>query len=158
MIWEVTRILSVSLSGAVLMFLVQPWLYRSAIGFFLVTDLDIEDWLAEQYTPGAAIVFGTALVATILWYLMALNKPATSSSEVAPMRLPWGLLLLIPIIGICCALYFFNKSNDALLSLTFLYVVDILVLYWFATAISSPGLLKFIPPGSFTLRHWMRMQ
>ncbi|HEY9828877.1 MAG TPA: hypothetical protein V6D19_25950 [Stenomitos sp.] len=141
-----------------MIFLIQPWLYRSAIGFFLVTDLDIEDWLAEQYMPGAVIVFSTALGATILWYIIARNKAVTAASDVAPMRLPWGLLLLIPIIGICCALYFFNKSNDALLSLTFLYVVDTLMLYWFSTAISSPGLLKFIPPGSFTLRHLLRLK
>jgi hypothetical protein len=148
---DVIRILSVTIAGAVLMFLAQPWLYQS--GTIPITLVEVETWIAEHYTPGTAIVFGSALVATILWYLSAIRARVTTFNDASPMRLVWGLLLLVPIIGICVALYFYNNSQEALLSLTLMYVVDILVLYWLATAISSPGLLKFIPPGSFTLRH-----
>jgi hypothetical protein len=149
--WEIIRILSVSLTGAALMFLLQPWLYQS--GLLAVTDVDLETWIAEKYTPGAALVFSTALVATILWYVSAVRAKVTSFNEASPMRLVWSLLLLVPILGICAALYFFNDSNEALMSLSFLYVIDMLIIYWLATAIASPGLLKFIPPGSFSIRH-----
>jgi hypothetical protein len=151
MVGDVIRILSVAIVGAVLMFLVQPWLYQS--GIVPITQVEVETWLSEKYTVGAAIVFSTALVATILWYVSALRAKVTSFNEASPLRLVWGLLLLVPIIGICVALFFYNDSSEALLPLTFMYVVDIVWVYWFATAISSPGLLKFIPPGSFTVRH-----
>lgn len=151
MVGDGIRILSVGIVGAILMFLVQPWLFQS--GVLPITQVEVEPWISEKYTVGAAIVFSTALVATILWYTSALRAKVTTFNESSPMRLAWGLLLLIPIVGICVALYFYNDSNEALLPLTFMYVIDIVWVYWFATAISSPGLLKFIPPGSFTVRH-----
>lgn len=151
MVWDILRILIVSIVGAIVMFLVQPWLYQS--GIIAITDVELEVWIAEKYTSGAVIVFSTALVATVIWYLSARRSRITSFNQASPMRLVWALLLLVPIIGICVALYFFNGSNQALLSLTAFYVLDLLIVYWFATVISSPGLLKFIPPGSFGIRH-----
>ncbi len=151
MVGDVIRILSVAIVGAVLMFLVQPWLFQS--GIVPITLVEPETWLAEKYSVGAAIVFSTSLVATILWYISALRAKVTAFNEASPLRLVWGLLLLVPIIGICVALFFYNNSSEALLPLTFMYVVDVVWVYWFTTAISSPGLLKFIPPGSFTVRH-----
>jgi hypothetical protein len=151
MVGDGIRILSVGIVGAILMFLVQPWLYQS--GVIPITQVEVETWIAEKYMIGAAIVFGTALVATIAWYVSALRARVTTFNESSPLRLVWALLLLVPIIGICVALYFYNDSSEALLPLTFMYTIDIVWVYWFATAISSPGLLKFIPPGSFTVRH-----
>jgi hypothetical protein len=151
MVGDGIRILSVGIVGAILMFLVQPWLYQS--GVIPITQVEVDTWIAEKYMIGAAIVFGTALVATIAWYISALRAKVTTFNESSPLRLVWALLLLVPIIGICVALYFYNDSSEALLPLTFMYVIDIVWVYWFATAISSPGLLKFIPPGSFTVRH-----
>jgi hypothetical protein len=151
MVWDVIRILSVSIGGAIAMFLIQPWLYQS--GVLAITDVEVDNWIAEKYMTGAAIVFATALAATLFWYLIAVRTRITSSHEVSPMRLAWALLLLVPIIGIGVALFFFNGSNEALLSLALFYVLDIMVVYWFSTAISSPGLLKFVPLGSFTVRH-----
>jgi hypothetical protein len=151
MVGDGIRILSVGILGAILMFLVQPWLYQS--GIIPITQVDLGTWVSEKYTFGAAIVFSTALVASLLWYFSALRAKVTNFNDSSPMRLVWGLLLLIPIIGLCAALYFYNDSSEALLPLTLMYVIDIVWVYWFATAISSPGLLKFIPPGSFTVRH-----
>ncbi len=151
MVGDVIRILSVAIVGAILMFLVQPWLFQS--GIVPITQVEVDTWLSEKYTVGAVIVFSTALVATILWYVSALRAKVTAFNEASPLRLVWGLLLLLPIIGICVALFFYNNSSEALLPLTFMYVVDVVWVYWFTTAISSPGLLKFIPPGSFTVRH-----
>jgi hypothetical protein len=151
MIWDIIRIFGVTLAGAILVFLIQPWLYQS--GILAITDVDVENWIAEKYMVGAAIVFFTALVATIIWYLSALRARVTAFNEASSMRVLWAVLMLVPIVGICVALFFYNGSNEALLSLTAFYVIDILVIYWLATAISSPGLLKFIPPGSFTIRH-----
>ena len=151
MVGDGIRILSVGIVGAILMFLVQPWLFQS--GMIPITQVEVEPWISEKYTVGAAIVFSTALVAALLWYISALRAKVTNFNDSSPMRLVWGLLLLIPIIGICAALYFYNDSSEARLPLTFIYVIDIAWVYWFGTTISSPGLLKFIPPGSFTVRH-----
>ncbi len=151
MVGDIIRILVVSIVGAAVMFLIQPWLYQS--GILAITDVEIETWIAEKYISGAAIVFTAAVGATVIWYLSARRSRVTAFEQASALRLVWILLLLIPIIGICVALYFFNSSSQALLSLTALYGLDVLLLYWFSTVISSPGLLKFIPPGAFTVRH-----
>lgn len=152
MIGDAIRIFCVSLLTAFLMFLLQPWLFQSEI--IAITDIqDVETWLGEQYTLGASLVFGITLFATLLWYVLATNAKVSSAADVSRMRPVWGILLLLPILSICAALYFFNKSNDALLWLVFLYVVDIVIGFWLATAISSPKLLKYVPPGSITLRN-----
>jgi hypothetical protein len=151
MVGDLIRIFCVALAGAVLVFLAQPWLFQS--GIIAITDVDVETWLAEKYTIGVSIVYGTALFATLIWYLIAAKARVSTAADVSKLRPLWGVLLLLPIVGICVALYFFNNSNEALLWLTFFYIVDAVVVYWLATAISSPGLLKYVPPGSMTLRN-----
>ncbi len=156
MIRDIVRMLVVSILGAVLVFLVQPGLYQSDI--IALTDVEVSDWVAEKYMPGAAIVFGTALGATVLWYVVALRSKVTAFKEASSMRLWWAAIFIIPVLGICSALYFFNDSNDAVLSLAIFFVIDSLIVFWFSTAIASPGLLKFVPPGSFTVRHMIGLK
>lgn len=156
MVVELIRILVVSLMTGVLAFLLQPWLFQS--GFIPVFDVEIEDWLAEQYMPGSAIVFASGLLAIALWYWVARRSKIRAFKDSSPMRLVWALFCLFPLIGIGVSLFFFNKSSDALLWLTSLYVLDVLLLYWFASAISSPGLLKFTPPLSFQVRNLLGLK
>ncbi len=156
MVLDIVRMFGVSIFGAILVFLVQPWLYQSDM--IALTDVEVLDWVAEKYMPGAAIVFGTALGATILWYVIAVRSKITAFQDASSMRLWWAVILIIPVVGICSALYFFNDSNEAVLSLAIFFVVDSLIVFWFSTAIASPGLLKFVPPGSFTVRHMIGLK
>ena len=137
MVGELIRIAIVTVVTAIFVYLVQPWLFQS--GSIALFDVEVEDWIAEEYISGASIVFGAALIAIAFWYLSARRSKIKAFQDASPMRLVWGLFLLIPIIGIILSLYFFNSSGDALLWLTSLYVFDILLLYWFGSAISSQG-------------------
>jgi hypothetical protein len=150
MIGDLVRIFCVSLAGAGLVFLVQPWLFQS--GIVAITDVEVETWLAEKYAIGASVVYGTALAASLSWYAIAAKAKVSVAGEVLRLRPFWGLLILLPIVGIGIALSFFNNSNEALLWLTFFYVGDVVVVYWLATAIGSPGLFKFVPPGAILIR------
>lgn len=133
------------------MFLGQPWFYDSKI--FRISDIPVANWIGEDYTPGASIVFGVALLTTVLWSFMAAKAKAKSADEISKWRLIWWLLVLLPILSIFIAIAFFNRSDDALLSLTGFLVVDgIFLLYWLPTVTSSPGDLKYIPPGAFFIR------
>lgn len=150
MIAELVRLIIVAFITAIFVYLLQPWLFQS--GSIALFDVEVEEWLPENYMPGASIVFGAALIAIALWYLSARRSKIKAFKDASPMRLVWALFLLIPVIGIAIALSFFNTSGDALLWLTSLYVFDVLLLYWFGSALSSPGLLKFVPPFSFQIR------
>jgi hypothetical protein len=155
MIGDLVRIFCVSLFVALLAYLVQPWLFRS--GIIPLSDLqfvdgDIERWLGERYTIGVSIVVVTSLLTTLLWYLITSRSKGTQPGDVAGMRPLWGFLLLLPVLSIVAALYFFNGSNDALLWLTALYVINASIGYWLATILGSPGLFKFVPPLAYLVR------
>ena len=148
---EIIQIIIIFILGAVVMFLGQPWFYDSRI--LRISDVPITTWIAEDYTTGASIVFAVALLTTILWTFMAAKARAKSASEISKWRVTWWLLMLLPIISIIVAIALFNRSNDALWSLTAFLVIDgIVLLYWLPTVTSSPGDLKYIPPGAFFIR------
>lgn len=150
MLFDLVRIFVVALLTALLMFVIQPFLFSS--GAIALTDVDPVEWVGQQYTWGAVLVYGVSLLFALIWYALAARSKAVSASEISAMRALWGVLLLPPILAIGAALYFFNNSNEALLWITGFYVLDVLLLYWFGTAIGSPNLLKYVPPGSMFLR------
>jgi hypothetical protein len=151
MVGDLVKIFCVTLFGALLAYLAQPWLFRS--GVIALSDVDIEVWLAQKYTIGVSIVFATSVVTTLLWYFIASRSARTQMQEVAGTRPIWGFLLLLPVLSIIASIYFFNGSNDALLWITAMYVVDAAIGYWFATVLGSPGLFKFVPPFAYLIRH-----
>jgi hypothetical protein len=148
---EVIQTIVIFLLGAVVMFLGQPWIYDNKL--LRISDVPTTTWISEDYTIGAGIVFVIGLIATSLWTFMAAKAKAKSANEISKWRVIWWLLMLLPIISIIVAIAFFNRSNDALLSLTAFLVIDgIILLYWLPTVTSSPGDLKYIPPGAFFIR------
>lgn len=147
---EIIRINIFLLIGAVLMFYLQPWLYNSKV--IILTDVLTQNWLYQNYFPGSVIVYTTSLISTVLWLIMAVRAKVIRSVDAYQWQVVWWVVGLLPILSICVAIYFFKDSKDALLSLTSLYIMDILLLFWLPTATSTPGLLKYVPPGSFFLR------
>ena len=146
MIIEIVRIIVISLVGAIFAFLLQPWLYRS--GIIPLTDVDPEVWVGDRYTVGVAIVFSVCIISTLLWYVLTSKAKVARPEDRSFWRLMWWLFLLLPIISICVALYFFNGSNDALLSLTGFYILNALICFWLTTALNTPGALMYAAPGS----------
>ena len=100
------------------------------------------------------IVFVVSVLSTIIWYLMTANAKAHRSKEVDQWVVVWWIFLLFPVLSICGAIGFFQGSNDALVFLTIFFVLDILLLFWLPTATTTPGSLKFVPPGSIYLRRF----
>lgn len=150
-VWDVIRIVVVSLVGAVMMFLIQPWLYQN--GVIALNDVEPETWVGNNYINGAFTVFLVSIIAVILWYAIAAKAKVQRARETSSMAIVWWIILLMPVISICAAIYLFNNSNDALLSLTGFFIFDVLLIYWFSTAISSPRSLMFVVPGAFFLRN-----
>lgn len=147
---EIIRIIIITLVGGGVMSFIQPLLYDKRI--LLIKDVPIPTWIAQQYNPGAFIVFGLSVLATVLWYVLGARANIRTAKEAFNWNLYWWLFLLMPIIGICLALYFFNESKDALLSLTGLYIFNVILLYWLPTVTSSPKDIKRIPPGASIIR------
>lgn len=151
---EIIRIIVFSLIAAVLMFGVQPLLYQSRI-IRLPNVPRIEAWVSNYYMIAAAIVFAVSLISTVTWCVMAALAPHHKGNHVDKWSLIWWIIGIFPVLSICVAIGFFKGSNDALLSLTFLFILDILLIYWGITATSTPGLLRYIPPFAFPLRRFL---
>ena len=151
---EIIRIIIFSLTGLIVMFLAQPFLFRSRITIFRISDIDVGTWINNYYNPGGIVVFVVSVLSTIIWYLMTANAKAHQAKEVAQWVVVWWIFLLFPVLSICVAIGFFTGSNDTLVFLTIFFVLDILLLFWLPTATSTPGGLKFVPPGSIHLRRF----
>lgn len=148
---EIIRLIVFIITGAALMFLGQPWIYSNRM--IRVRDVPLDSWISNYYIPGALLVFGISVFSTLIWCVMAARARAKGAEEVFRWKLVWWLLLLLPVLSVCAAIYFFNRSDDARLSLTGFFVIDaIFWLFWLPTVTSSPGDLKYIPPGAFFIR------
>ena len=148
---EIIRIIAFSVVGFVLMFYGQPLLYKNRA--IPITDVPVNAWLREDYTVAAGIFFAFSVLATVIWYFLAARAKVTGAIDISRWQVVWWLLGLLPMLGIGIALFFFNRSEDALLSLAgFLLFNGLIWLFRLPTATSSPGLLKHIPPGAFLIR------
>lgn len=135
-----------------MIFLVQPWIYENTL--FGVRDVPFEEWLTSNYTPGSRLVFVISLIATVLWYILASKSSIRGIQDYNMYKLYkiiWRVLLALSITGILLALIFFNRSRNALLSLTFFYIIDVVLLFCLPTATSTPGRVNTVPFGAKSL-------
>ena len=147
---EIVRIIILVVVGGLLMFFVQPTLFEK--GIFPITDVPLDAWIQNDYMTAARIIFAVCLVCTILWCVLTARARIEGSRHVNPWFLTWWVIGVFPIVAIGIALYFFNRSEQALLVLTAFWIIDVLLLYWLTTAIATPRQLKYVPPGAPFLR------
>lgn len=151
---EITRIVFFGVVGIFIMFVLQPLLYTRR--FIDLSDVnDIQNWVSDFYMKGALIVFFTSAIATLIWLLFAATSKGHKADDVNKSQPIWWVIGFIPIVGIGLAIGPYKGSNDALVSLTFFYIIDVFILYWLATATSTPGSLMYIPPLSDKMRDFI---
>ncbi|MEG3436432.1 hypothetical protein V0288_04810 [Pannus brasiliensis CCIBt3594] len=153
---EIIRVIVISLVGALLMFLVQPFIYKQG---WMGKDPDLADplaalesWANGSYMVAAGVVFGVSVICTIFWCAMAAKSKAHRPDELRGWSLAWWILGLFPVLSIGPAIGFFNPIAGLRLSLALFFVLDILILFWLPTASSTPGLLIYTPPFAHPLR------
>ena len=146
---EIIRIIIITLIGALIVFWLQPQVYT--LRLITVTNVpQLANWLQSSYNTAAAIVFGSSVLATLIWMVMTSTAKVQTGQDVLGWQLTWWLIGLVPLMGICVALWLFGSKS--LYPLTGFFIVDTLILYWLTTATSSPGLFKRTPPGASLFR------
>jgi len=99
------------------------------------------------------LVLVSSTLATIIWLITTSTiTPPGGTVNVQQWRLTWFLLMLVPISGTGVAISYFLGGVDAVFSLTSFYVLDILLLYWLPTVISTPSFYRYVPPGGLLIR------
>jgi hypothetical protein len=152
---EIIRLFVFTLVGSLLMFVLQPLIYSAGV----VRLLDIQKqelWLSDNYMSGATIVFVTSLLATFIWYVWNTYSPPADPKVSAARSVGWWILLILPILGVVSALLWavqpastIGRLNGTDLPvLAAMFVFDVVLVYWAATASSTPGLARRLPPGS----------
>jgi hypothetical protein len=142
---ELIRIIATVVLVGILMFLVQPNLYSGGI---IPISEDVVTWVPEKYMTSAVIVLLSALLPLGLWALLT-GRAKAIPKDMGGWALLWWVLLLIPILGVCAGIYLAcdpsreGTSQDALLTLAGLFVLDILLLFWLPTAMNTPGNLRY---------------
>lgn len=154
---EIIQIIILLILGYLLMFVLQPLLYKQN-AFGIIQSIRFEKWLPLYY-GAARIVFGFSLIFTVLWYVLTLINQNDNNRSFWTLIWYIGLGLLVVILSI--GIYFNNQYpsghtdqgkliQETLLSLFSLFLFDSLFfLYWLPTATSTPGLFKNgVVPGS----------
>ena len=146
------RLFATVFAGSICLFVLQPPLFLS--GAIELISVEPEEWVDFEYKTGAQIVFVTSLLSTLVWYGVAsyFNHLDKRPSMMVFKGIWWGLFLLAGS-SILLAVVVFNESNEALLWLVFLYTLDAVLLFWLATAVSTPVSFKTgVIPGSGIIR------
>lgn len=148
---EIFRAVIITLLAIFLMFVAQPWLYQNTglKPILITSDLETE-WIPDHYFRGAALVAACSLVAQVFWFFIA-TRYKDSDLKADKMLVPWMGLLILSLFGIGISLMIIETS-DAFPSLLFFWLSAVLMIYWLATAMNTPTALKYIIPGSQSLR------
>ena len=147
---EITRLIICLIIGALIIFLGQPKIYDLRI--VRITDIpDLKEWIGSYYMNQAAIVFVISLISVIFWSISAVRSKA-NGSELKTWQGVWYALLFVNVLSIFLAIYLNKVSDDALLSSAFFLLFDVIWIFWLGTALSSPNLFMYLPPGAGTIR------
>ena len=148
---EITRLIICLLIGALIIFIGQPWLYQARI--VKITDVpSVEDWVGNYYMIQAGIVFGISLISVVFWSVSGMKSKAETHGQLKGWRGIWYGLLFLNVLSIFIAIYFNKVSDDALISSTLFLLFNVIWIFWLGTALSSPNLFMYLPPGAEKIR------
>jgi hypothetical protein len=154
---EVIRLFLIPLTGAVVMFVLQPILYQSQM--LRLTDVKPQIWVNAHYFPAAIIVFACAIFTALGWCALNTLSPPDGMKAAKKRATLWWTIGIIPVFSIGLAIFLSRQgilapkgSNDATISMICLFLFDVLWLYWLTTATTTPGLARSIPPGAGLFR------
>ena len=148
---EITRLIICILIGALIIFIGQPWLYLARI--VKITDVpSVEDWVSNYYMNQAGIVFFISLISVVFWFISGIKSKAETHGQLTGWRGIWYGLLFFNVLSIFIAIYFNKVSDDALISSTLFLLFNVIWVFWLGTALSSPNLFMYLPPGAEKIR------
>ena len=132
----------------------QTWLFSS--GTIPLTDYDPQEFVTDAFRPAAFIIFGVASSLAFLWWVIAAlwNDNFHSSKDITKARFIWFLLLLGPIVAIGVSLLIYQDYSDGVLWFPLFLIINIIINYYLATAISTPEFLLGAVPLASLLQKW----
>jgi len=133
----------------------ETWLFSS--GNIVLTDYDPQEFVRDAFKPAAYTVFGTATIAALLWWIIAAfwNDNFQSSKDNEKARLIWGALCFVPIaVIVLLSLFIYGDYSDGVLWFPFFLIINFIINYGLATAISTPQFLLGAVPLASLLQKW----
>ena len=143
------------IGGGLLMLLQRALFATGAGGLIQTTPLTRQVYAANHFTPAALVVFLVSATCAVVWYRRTLKRSVHyAPKDKGAARVTWGLILLFPLLSIIVALFFWgNASPKAVSWLAGFLVIDVLVIYWLSTALSTPDLMVPTVPGASLVRN-----
>ena len=135
-----------------LAYYIEPWLLDTYQPN-LPVELTMDQWLSS-FQMWAYVCVGAAMIASLLWYLLAQNVFKTNYEKPSGKRGMWGFLFVLPAIAIIFSILFIDQAESSLWLAYLCFVVNGLVPYYLATVLFSPTSVKYTPIGSMQIRFW----
>ena len=115
--------------------------------------IPLNAWLSK-FRLWSTVIIGAALLASLLWYILGQWIFKVNQGKDAGKRLVWFCLVLIPLAAIIAGIILTPAAQAGILWAYLFYVLNGLLVYYFATALFSPSAFKYSPPGASKLRRW----
>lgn len=120
----------------------------------LPEGVKIEQWMAS-FQKWAFICAGSAVVASLAWYLLAHGVFKINRWEDTGKRPAWLFLFFLPIIAIVVSIICVERAESGLrFEQWIFFLINGLIPYYFATLLFSPSSFKYTPVGAKYIRRW----
>ena len=116
-----------------------------------LSNLTKQDWIAN-FEFWAYICVGSAIVASILWYIFAQRVFKTDNQKSYGKRGRWGFLFLLPAVAIGASILLVEQAKSSLWLAYMFFIVNGLLPYYLATLVFSPVAVKYTPIGAKGIR------
>lgn len=148
----------ISIVTGFILFIAQRWLLATGgWGLIQIVTTSRQEYANSYFTPAALIVLIVSTVCAIIWYVIAARWSVHFApiKEMASARLIWAGLSLPPVLSVVItALIFGGISPTAFPWLLLFLVLNLLIVYWLSTALSTPEEMIAAVLGA----HWLRLR
>lgn len=125
-----------------LLILIQWWLFATgAWGLIRTVPLNRQDYANYHFAPAGFIVFFVSAICAFIWHRTALrwSKHIAEKRDMRAARFRWvsiSCVVILSFVFVC--LLIGNVSPEALPWFAGFLIVDMVVIYWLSTALSTP--------------------
>ena len=159
--------------GVIWIFLLQNWILLNIFpGLLVGPGLKIDDYLQTGSSPAFAVFWAGCITALLIWIGTTLTSRPQSSAQVRLMQPLWWLAAaLLALFGWLCLSWFtvfrwqvsgtspieganvnfYPVPAGGWILLGGFVLLDVLLLFWVPTLLSSPRTYRFVVPGAVTL-------
>lgn len=125
-----------------MLFVGQRWLFSTgAWGLIQIATISRQEYTNDYFTPAALVVLIVSTICAISWYVISSRWSVNFApiKEMKAARVMWISLSIPPVLSLVVAVLLYGGVSAPALPWMFLFLLlNLLVVYWLSTVLSTP--------------------